>query len=396
MPASLFPKKRHNELTIKNLEHVALLYGAPPAQSGAIVDLRKARASDLTRVLTFVTKAYGPHPMPQGLVGGIVAVHSVDGEKYIDHQNDHLSKIECRKMVESLLRGKTFLNFQHAKDADGKSNNIGRPVEAAFLDRDFSKRTGIPLPRDEQGRELEAVYAVFKIENPAVLNLLRQGAPSLAFSIGGSGIRVPVEKKHMATIDKQARVSKAREMTAQLIAKARRQLDDLASVIEKSENVPFATAWSRAAARNPELYSALKALGGFAVSVGDAAVAKAGRDYSDGKSGGPSYGEGDRVGVQDGSATVDPDNTRSYAPEDMADYYAADDVTQEAGDRIYYNTDADSDIAKSKLDAAADRYHAIEGITREQAFLKACREDGESYRKWRAAGGGMTQVGGKK
>jgi hypothetical protein len=49
---TLFPKKpKYNALTIKNLEHVALLFDAPPAQEGAIVTMRKSNASDLTRVL---------------------------------------------------------------------------------------------------------------------------------------------------------------------------------------------------------------------------------------------------------------------------------------------------------------------------------------------------------
>jgi Putative phage serine protease XkdF len=360
-----------------------------PAQGPALIKLRKRGASGHNRVL--VVKAlpsYLPHQrMTKGLVHGIAAVSTVNGEPFFDSQGDFIPVDELHSIAKQLLKGGDA-GVMHMRDGNGDLVKAGKIVEALVLDNAMQKRLGVNLG-------MEPLIIGVKVEHPVVLKMAEDGVFS-GFSLGGMGQRVPVEKRIMARIDKQARVVKARDITAQLIEKARRQLDEMAAVVAKCEGVSFPTAWARVAKRNPELYDALKALGGFAISVGDS-VAKAAKDYTDGKSGGISASESDRVGLQEDGAVFDPDNARSYSPEDMADYYAADDITHLAGDQIYYNTDADNEtnVAKAKLDAAAEKIRDREGCTPQQAFAKACAENNEIYKAWRAAGGGMARVGKK-
>jgi hypothetical protein len=195
-------------------------------------------------------------------------------------------------------------------------------------------------------------------------------------------------------------------MTA--IAKHRAAIDECAASIQKrvDNGEKFATVWcDEMVTKRPQLFRALRDADAFVIPLHE--MRKAGRDYSDGRSGGMSYCESDRVGAQDGSTVFAPENDRGNSLADAVDFYTPESLDDEAGERIYTGTDADrsagnvdyqriSEVAKSKLDDAADRIRAIDGGTKEQAFAKACQENNDLYKAWRGGGGGMTRVGGRK
>lgn len=114
-------------------------------------------------------------------VAGWFSVIEVDGQPVTDTQGDVIDMDELRKSAHAFVSDARQAKVMH----DGEP--IGRVVESVLVDDDFAKVHGI-------GHGKRGWWGAMEITDPATQRRAAQGELK-AFSIGGRGKRVPIEKR---------------------------------------------------------------------------------------------------------------------------------------------------------------------------------------------------------
>lgn len=154
------------------------------AQEGSRIFLRK-RAPGATRVR--LSKSHVD--MPNKTFWGIAVTSTINGQPYFDLQGDHVPVDELQKAADDFMQNSRNSGALHLMDpTTGKDLAAGKVVQSLVVDADVAKGLGIDLP---DGRECWIIKV--RVDDAHVLRMVE--ASGLAeLSIGGSGMRTPVEK----------------------------------------------------------------------------------------------------------------------------------------------------------------------------------------------------------
>lgn len=116
----------------------------------------------------------------EGVVYGFVTVYEEGGQPLIDRQGDVISEEEVRKMAHSYVSEARVAKVMHG----GKQ--VGEVVESLVMTRDIQKALGIDLGK-------AGWFIGMKLHDESIKDRVRKGELA-AFSIGGSGKRIPIEE----------------------------------------------------------------------------------------------------------------------------------------------------------------------------------------------------------
>lgn len=113
-------------------------------------------------------------------VRGWASVVSENGKAVTDHQGDIITIDELRKAAHDFVCDARVAKAMHS------GQQVGEVVESVVIDDAFAKAVGM-----SDGKR--GWWIAMKINDPAVQEQVRKGVLR-AFSIGGRGRRIPVEK----------------------------------------------------------------------------------------------------------------------------------------------------------------------------------------------------------
>lgn len=134
-----------------------------------------------------VLKYAGPD-LKDGLVWGWASMIEKDGQTIRDYQGDQITEAELVKAAHDYMTNSRTGSAMHiyCEDADRQPLKCGEVVESMVFTKDLQKAMGISLPHI-------GWLIGYKISNPAVRKAVASGQLK-AFSIGGSGLRIPIEE----------------------------------------------------------------------------------------------------------------------------------------------------------------------------------------------------------
>lgn len=112
-------------------------------------------------------------------VSGWALVSSIDGKDVTDHQGDVVEMDELRKAAHGFISNARVAKVMH------KGEKMGEIVQSVMIDDDFAKAHGI-----DHG--IRGWWITMRVDDDAAWNLAKSGHLA-AFSIGGTGTRVPLE-----------------------------------------------------------------------------------------------------------------------------------------------------------------------------------------------------------
>lgn len=115
----------------------------------------------------------------EGVVYGFVTVYEENGSPVIDRQGDVIDEVEVRKMAHRYISEARVAKVMHG------GRQVGEVVESIVLTRDIQKALGIDLGK-------AGWFIGMKLNDEAIKSAVRKG-DLRAFSIGGKGIRRPIE-----------------------------------------------------------------------------------------------------------------------------------------------------------------------------------------------------------
>lgn len=118
------------------------------------------------------------------VVYGWASVTKVNGAAVVDLQDDVIETTELVKAVQDFMLDSRKGGIMHMRGDDGPVV-IGAVVESIVLTEDVQKTLGIDLGR-------EGWFIGIKVMHESVWKMVKDGKLK-AFSIGGSGARVPIE-----------------------------------------------------------------------------------------------------------------------------------------------------------------------------------------------------------
>jgi hypothetical protein len=116
------------------------------------------------------------------IVFGWASVTDLDGNPVVDLQGDILESDVLEKAAYDYV-----LNSREAGDMHRVHRGIGKVVESVVLTKEKASAMGLELPGGKVGW-----WIGMHIDNPDVWAKVKSGEYT-AFSIGGSGVRVPLE-----------------------------------------------------------------------------------------------------------------------------------------------------------------------------------------------------------
>lgn len=116
----------------------------------------------------------------EGVVYGFVTVYEEGGELVTDRQNDVITEAEVRKMAHRYISDARVAKVMHG------GRQVGEVVESLVLTRDIQKALGVDLGK-------AGWFIGMKLHDEGVKARVRKGELR-AFSIGGSGKRIPIEE----------------------------------------------------------------------------------------------------------------------------------------------------------------------------------------------------------
>lgn len=115
----------------------------------------------------------------EGVVYGFVTVYEEGGVPVIDRQGDVIDETEVRKMAHRYVSEARVAKVMHGGSV------VGEVVESIVLTRDLQKAMGIDLGK-------AGWFIGMKLHDERIKGEVRKGKLR-AFSIGGKGIRRPIE-----------------------------------------------------------------------------------------------------------------------------------------------------------------------------------------------------------
>ena len=116
---------------------------------------------------------------------GWASIVEQDGQAVVDLQGDVIDDHELLKMAHDFVSGSRAGGYMHAKGADKKIIQVGEVVESLVFTRDLQKAMGIDLGHI-------GWLIGMHIPDPDLFQKVKDGQLP-AFSIGATGIRVPME-----------------------------------------------------------------------------------------------------------------------------------------------------------------------------------------------------------
>jgi hypothetical protein len=118
------------------------------------------------------------------VVYGWASVTKIGGEEVVDNQDDVIDTHDLVKAVHDFMLDSRVGGIMHMRGEDGPVV-IGSVIESIVLTDDVQKTLGIDLG-------MEGWFIGIKVMNDTVWKMVKDGRLK-AFSIGGKGVRVPVE-----------------------------------------------------------------------------------------------------------------------------------------------------------------------------------------------------------
>ena len=118
-------------------------------------------------------------------VYGWASVIEKDGGVVTDSQGDQITPDELVKAAHDFMLNSRTGGLMHLSHADGRPYEGGCVVESLVLTKAVQKAMGIDLGKS-------GWFIGYKVADPEIWALVKGGAFK-DFSIGGSGVRVPVE-----------------------------------------------------------------------------------------------------------------------------------------------------------------------------------------------------------
>jgi len=134
-----------------------------------------------------ILKYAGPD-LKDGLVWGWASMIEKDGHTIRDYQGDQITEAELVKAAHDYITNSRTGGAMHiyCEGADRQPLKCGEVVESMVFTKDLQKAMGISLPHI-------GWLIGYKISNPAVRKAVANGQLK-AFSIGGAGLRIPIEE----------------------------------------------------------------------------------------------------------------------------------------------------------------------------------------------------------
>lgn len=121
----------------------------------------------------------------QQVVYGWSSVTVDKGRPVVDQQGDIIATEDLQKAVWEFMDSDRVSATMHGRDAAGQPIRTGRVVDSFVITKDIAKALGMSQDR-------EGWLVGVKIEDPEVWKGVKDGTYTM-FSIGGMGVRVPVE-----------------------------------------------------------------------------------------------------------------------------------------------------------------------------------------------------------
>jgi hypothetical protein len=118
------------------------------------------------------------------LVGGYAYVSKAAGVLLHDSQGDAIDPEVLREAVHDFMKSGRTMGVMHARGPDGEALAGGEIVEMAVFSGDF-RPPGM-------AKDVDALWIVAKVNDDAIWKMVKAG-DFRGFSIGGKGVREPVE-----------------------------------------------------------------------------------------------------------------------------------------------------------------------------------------------------------
>jgi len=118
------------------------------------------------------------------VVYGWSTVNEVNGQIVTDHQSDQIETSELTKAMHDFMMKSRKGGIMHFSE-NGDTLQGGEVVECIVFSPDVQKALGIDLKK-------VGAFIGYKVHDKAVWKMVKDGTLK-AFSIGGSGVRVPVQ-----------------------------------------------------------------------------------------------------------------------------------------------------------------------------------------------------------
>lgn len=119
------------------------------------------------------------------VVWGWASIIEKDGKPIVDGQGDLIYEPELVKAAHDFVRDSRIGGLMHARGAEGQVIEVGRVVESMVLTKSLKAAAGIAT-------DVVGWLIGVHVPDPDVWTLVKRGLLP-AFSIGGTGVRVPVE-----------------------------------------------------------------------------------------------------------------------------------------------------------------------------------------------------------